>query len=315
MSISIEEQIVRSLRGDPVTLIGKEAAIHSVSVGMNLAVSIDTLVCGIHFASDTGPFDIGYKALAVNLSDLAAMGAEPAWVTLNLSCPHLDASWLSSFTDGLSFLARRYGVTVGAIHTTCGPLTITIEICGLVPEGEALLRSTSRPDDVIYVTGTLGDAGLAFKGENVNARTAPMHSQFIAERLSRPQPRVSEGIALRGIASAAIDISDGLVGDLGHLLEASGTGATIYVQKLPLSKAMTEAVDKDQAWQLALSAGDDYELCFTVPTQNLPRLREASHRFECPITPVGVIEEQSGLRCLNRDGTVFCAGVGYRHFE
>ena len=315
MSTPIEEILARSLRSESATVIGKEPAIHSVSVGMNLAVSVDTLVCGVHFANDTDPFDIGYKALAVNLSDVAAMGAEPAWVTLNLSCPYLDESWLNSFADGLLCLARRYGVMVGAIHTTCGPLTITIEICALVPEGQALLRSTTRPDDVIYVTGTLGDAGIVFKGVDVNAQMAPMHSQFIAERLLHPRPRVWEGVALRSIASAAIDISDGLAGDLGHLLEASGTGATIYVQKLPLSKAMTEAVDQYQAWQLALSAGDDYELCFTVPPQNISRLRKASHRFGCPITPLGVIEEQSGLRCLNEDGTVFFADVGYRHFE
>ena len=243
MSTSIEEKLLRSLCRDPTTLIGNDAAMHTVSAGMDLAVSVDSLVSGVHFLPDTDPFDIGYKALAVNLSDLAAMGAEPAWVTLNLICPYLDESWLRSFADGLSFLASRYAVAIAAIQATCGPLTVTIEIWGLVPEGKALLRSTARPDDVIYVTGTLGDAGIAFKGVDLNAQIASIHSKFIVERLSRPQPRISEGIALRGIASAAIDISDGLVGDLGHLLEASGAGATIYVQKLPLSTAMTEAVD------------------------------------------------------------------------
>lgn len=222
---------------------------------------------------------------------------------------------LTHLRGGLSFLAGRFGVTVGAIHRTCGPLTITIEICGLVPQGKALLRGTTRPDDVIYVTGTLGDAGVKFKGVDLKPRIASTHWRFIEEKLSRPEPRVWEGIALRNIASAAIDISDGLVADLGHLLEASGTGATIYVQKLPLSEAMTAAVDADQARQLALSAGDDYELCFTVPPENIPRLSEASHQFGCPITPLGVIEQESGLRCLNSNGTVFSAGIGYRHFE
>ena len=279
---------------------------------MELAVSLDTLVAGVHFLPDADPCDIGHKALAVNLSDMAAMGAQPRWATLALTLPQPDTTWLQAFSEGFFTLAERYGVHLIGGDTTRGPLSITVQIQGLVPEGSALRRAAARPGDLIYVTGELGDAGLALRVLKGKATLPAEQTTEMLARLNRPEPRIAAGLALHGIAHAAIDISDGLAADLGHILVASNVGATLDLEKLPLSASVAATGD----WTLPLAAGDDYELCFTVPAQNEARLLSVLEHFDCRCTRIGVIEKAPGLRCKLADGKDFILNAsGYTHFE
>ena len=245
--------------------VGDDCALLAVPAGQRLAVSIDTLVCGTHFLPDCDPEALGYKSLAVGLSDLAAMGAEPAWATLALTLPpelvaeHPD--WIAAFARGLGALAQHHGVRLVGGDTTRGPLSVTLQVHGLVPEGAAIRRAGARPGDLIYVSGTLGDAGLALRQILAGAPVEP----GLRERLDRPTPRVALGMALRGIATAMIDVSDGLAADLGHILDASGVGAELRLQSLPLSPSVAAVVAADGDWSLPLASGDDYELCFCIP--------------------------------------------------
>lgn len=296
--------------------IGDDAALLQVPEGMELAVATDTLVEGVHFPQHTRPDDIGHKALAVNLSDMAAMGAEPRWATLALTLPTADESWLTAFSAGFFALAEEYRVQLIGGDTTHGPLTVTVQILGLVPAGTALRRSGAHAGDLIYVTGTLGDAGLALRLLQQQAALSDSHAAHVLLRLSRPQPRLTEGMALRGVASAAIDISDGLGADLGHILEASGTGARINLATLPLSAAVTDYMDKNGDWELPLCAGDDYELCFTVPAQKRAALLDALEAFPAGCTNIGIIEAAPGLRCIAPGGAaITLRSAGYQHFS
>jgi len=300
-------------RTDVILGIGDDAALCTVPMGMQLAIAIDTLVEGVHFPRTTCSQDIGYKALAVNLSDMAAMGATPAWMTLALTCPQKDDAWLKGFTQGLLELAKLYQVSLMGGDTTCGPLSITIQIAGFVPPDSALLRGGARQGDSIYVTGTLGDAGLGLASIQKQMLLSPQAQQFVESRLNRPTPRVAEGQVLRGIASSAIDISDGLAADLGHILEASGVGASLQLPKLPLSRALIKHLSPEKAWLMALSAGDDYELCFTVPPQKEVTLQKALLNYS--YTRIGIIESSPGLRCLDTQGRLFSfEKAGYQHF-
>ncbi len=291
--------------------IGDDAALLDIPAGMQLAVSVDTLVSGVHFPKDTAPYDIGYKALAVSLSDMAAMGAEPIAATLALTLPETDEPWLEAFSNGFFDLAERYRTQLIGGDTTRGTLSITVQIHGLLPQGAALLRSGARAGDTIYVTGTLGEAGLAL--QHLQGTLRLHHAQRALDRLNRPEPRVREGMALRGIASSAIDISDGLAADLGHILDASRAGATIHLDALPVPADLTDA--GVNLPELALSAGDDYELCFTVPPRNHEALQQALRNFSCPCTRIGAVEATPGLRCLRADGSLFTPlAPGYRHF-
>lgn len=302
-------------REDTVLGIGDDAALVRVPPGMELAAASDTLVEGVHFPRDTVPFDIGYKALAVNLSDLAAMGAEPAWAMLSLAVPAAEESWLAEFARGLFELADRHNVELIGGDTVCGPLSVTVQVLGLVPAGVALRRAGARPGDVIYVTGTLGDAGLALYDKQGGVVLDDAERTALHPRLDRPAPRVAEGLALRGIAGAAIDISDGLLADLGHILEASGVGATIQVERLPLSATLRAHLEPADGWRLALGAGDDYELCFSVAPAKQPALERALADVSCGYTRIGIIEDIPGLRCRREDGTPFVTDVaGYNHF-
>lgn len=295
--------------------IGDDAALCTVPPTMQLAISVDTLVAGVHFPLTTSPFDIGYKSLAVNLSDMAAMAATPTWFTLALTCPHVNESWLQGFTEGLLELATATQVCLIGGDTTRGPLTITIQIMGFVPTGMALLRRGATVGDGIYVTGTLGEAGLALLQRTHDQLYLASELQDRVElRLNRPTPRLQEGLALRGIASSAIDISDGLLADLGHILTASGVGATLQLTDLPLSPLMCKHLSLQTTWQLALSAGDDYELCFTVPPHQEKRLAVAlpPHSY----TRIGTIEKALGLRCIDHEGQLFIPSQkGYDHFS
>jgi thiamine-monophosphate kinase len=285
-----------------------------------LVIAIDTLVDGVHFPAGTAPEDLGYKALAVNLSDLAAMGADPRGARASLTHPREgedDArAWLSAFEQGLDDLAQRFSVAMPPTLTTRGPLSVTVEALGTVPRGMALRRSGAAPGDRILVTGTLGDAGLALVADSADrATTTPDIDAWLQARLARPEPRVDAGIALRGLATAAIDVSDGLAADLGHILSASRVGARLTVDDLPLSSALLQKLPRERAWQLALSSGDDYELCFTVAADLAGQVERLLPSLGCGCAVIGTITAHTGLECLRADGSHFRPAPGYRHFQ
>ena len=302
-------------RPDVVLGVGDDGALLSVPHGMELVVSIDTFAEGVHFPQGTDPEAIGHKALAVNLSDLAAMGAEPAWATLALTLPRVDPDWMEAFCRGLFGLAERHGVQLVGGDTTRGALSITIEAHGFVPGGAALRRAAARPGDLIYVTGTLGDSGLALLALQEEVRLPARERAYVLERLNRPEPRIAHGQALRGIAHAAIDVSDGLAQDLGHVLRASGVGARIQVERLPLSEVMRSAFAAAGGWTIPLSSGDDYELCFTVADGRQAELERALGGCTPPCTWIGTIEQRPGLHLLMDDGSEVTAAGGYQHFD
>ena len=296
--------------------IGDDAALVQVPAGYELASTTDTLVAGVHFPAGTEARDLGYKALAVNLSDLAAMGATPAWFLLSLTLEQADPVWLQAFTDGLFALAHTSDVVLIGGNTTRGPLSITITALGLVPTGCALRRNGAMVADEIYVTGWLGDAALGLAHWQHRLDLPEDYVVPALDRLLRPEPRVAVGQALRGIASAAIDISDGLVADLGHLLEASRVGARVRLDRLPLSPAY-DSVFAVMGWEAALTHGDDYELCFTVSPANRRALHQIIPRLPCGVSLIGVIEVEAGLRLVapGGGGYVVSGGGGHDHFR
>lgn len=293
--------------------VGDDCAILRMPEGRDLAVSIDTLVEGMHFLPGAEPESLGHKALAVNLSDLAAMGAEPAWATLALTLPRAEESWLQAFSRGFGCLAREHRVALVGGDTTRGPLSITVQVHGFLQEGRALRRSGARRGDLIYVTGRLGDAGLALLARQ-GLYVGPGQLSTLAARLDRPVPRVAEGLALGRLASAAIDLSDGLGSDLAHLCRASGVGAVIHVEALPCSEGVADYVRETGDWSLPLSAGDDYELCFTIPPARQGELEALGGRFECGFHWIGTIEARAGVRCCLADGGLLDAPIGFDHF-
>lgn len=287
--------------------IGDDCALLTPQPGMQLAISTDMLVEGRHFMPDVQPKLLGHKALAVNLSDLAASGAQPLAFTLALSLPRADAAWCQGFADGLFALADQYGCELIGGDTTQGPLNICITVFGEVPHGAALLRSGAQVGDDIWVSGTLGDARLALDALlRQHALPQPVLAQTRV-RLEQPSPRVALGTALRGIATSALDVSDGLVGDLGHILEASGVGARIdanitrsllQARKHPLMAALaTSRIDA-----CTLAGGDDYELCFTAPPAAQGAVREAAAASHTPVTCIGRIEAERGVRIMAPGG-------------
>jgi len=293
--------------------IGDDAAIVAVPDGMDLALSMDTLVAGVHFHPDAAPADIGYKSLAVNLSDLAAVGAQPAWALLSLTLPEADETWLGQFMRGFNELAEKYAVALIGGDLSRGPLSVTLEVHGFVPAGSGLRRTGARADDLVYVSGTLGDAGLALKVLAGQAAVSAGDQSYLCGRLHRPSPRVALGLALHEVATSAIDLSDGLVADLGHVLEASGVGARLDPEKLPLSEAL-QRLDREAAWEIAATAGDDYELSFTVPPEKRSVFEE-ERALECPVTCIGRICAQPGLQWVRPKGVTWRPeGAGYRHF-
>jgi thiamine-monophosphate kinase len=307
-------------RGDVVRGIGDDGAVVRVPPDTDLVVAMDTLVEGIHFPTETDPEDIGYKALAVNLSDLAAMGAEPAWITLSLTLPEADPEWLTGFSAGMFSLADEVGAALIGGDTSRGPLSLTLQVHGFVPRDTALSRYAARVDDLIYVTGTLGDAGLGLLALRNAVHLPEAARAAVLHRLNRPRPRLDEGQALRSLARAAIDISDGLIGDLGHVLDASRVGAGINIERVPLSPwlrdFMAEAGEGERGLELGLTAGDDYELCFTVPQDRRRDVERTLAALSCPCTCIGVIEAEKGLRCRYDDGREYVLpDGGYDHFS
>lgn len=301
-------------RGDVALGIGDDCALLQVSPNQLLATTIDTLVEGVHFLADTSPYDLGYKSLAVSLSDLAAMGALPTWVTLAITLPHADEMWLQNFSDGFFSLVNEFSLQLVGGNTTRGPLSVTTQLHGFLPLNRALRRDTARIGDAIFVSGNLGEAGLALQMLLGNAKIATSDQTHLLQRLNRPTPRVAEGLALLNIANAAIDISDGLAADLNHILERSHVGATIDVEDLNLSPFLLRHITQTAAWNLALSAGDDYELCFTVAPERVAEIQRLSANFSCGFKMIGKIEKESGLRIKHRDGSDFkLDSPGYEH--
>jgi len=295
--------------------IGDDAAVINTNSEEQLLIAVDTLNIGVHFPQQTSAYDIGYKALAVNLSDIAAMGGDPKWFTLAMSLPEADHDWLEAFTSGLSGLANQYQLNLVGGDTTRGPLSITVQIAGTVPRGQSLQRRGACSGDDIYVTGSLGDAAAALLLCQGEISTAPVVGERLLQRLNRPAPRIAIGVALRGVATACIDISDGLAADLGHILEASNVGAELTLAALPRSEALAalnaEAA-RIQEWQLY--GGDDYELCFTAPPSMRERIAAIGEKEHCPITRIGQIISEAGLYSRDDAEQRPVQVTGYDHF-
>jgi thiamine-monophosphate kinase len=303
-------------RKDVIIGIGDDGAVTHIPQGQALVTTTDTLVCGVHFLADTPAHAIAQKAIAVNLSDLAAMGAEPAWISLSLSLPKFDQQWLEGFSNGLKEHAQYYSVQLIGGDTVQGPLTVTITAQGFVPFGQALTRSQAKPGDFVYVTGTLGDAGLGLQiAQNTLEVEDQTDREFLLNRLHYPTPRLFAGTSLRRVASACIDLSDGLVSDIQHILKASQCGAVLNVDKIPLSKAMKYSVDDSHAIEFALTAGDDYELLFTVSEEQKGHLHTTLASANVIATCIGQLNGMVGKLELRQNGQPFKAnGQGYQHF-
>ncbi len=325
--------------------VGDDAALLCISNGMELAVSTDMLVSGTHFLPDAEPFLLGHKTLAVNLSDMAAMGAQPRWAVLALSLPQADETWLQQFSAGFFALADQYGVELIGGDTTRGPLNLCVTIMGEVPQGMALRRDGAQVGDDVWVSGSLGDAALALAHLQGKVQLSAADFSSCAPALHQPMPRVALGLALRGMAHSAIDISDGLLADLGHILECSNVGAEIQFDALPVSGVLRTCSGKNQILSFprrresslinaldsrlrgnddfeellkrcVLAGGDDYELCFTAPVFRRAGLEIISARLGLPLTRIGAIVAGSGCRVRAADGSVINMGEsGYDHFR
>lgn len=293
-------------RGDVVVGPGDDSAVLAVPDGHELVLTTDTLVAGRHFPRDTAAADIGWKGVATNLSDLAAMGAEPRWVTAAVTVPESDEAWLSGFVSGMAELLAETGTALVGGDLTRGPLTITIQAAGVLPAGTALRRNGARPGDVVAVTGSLGDAALALARWSWADESAS--DRALRQRLTRPHPCLEAGRILRGRASAAIDISDGLLADLEHIAEASGVGAVVEAKRLPCSSAFESRCPAGERLKYQLAGGDDYELCVCGP--------EAAIASMSGLTVIGRIETDPGVRVVDADGSlIVTSDMGYDHFR
>ena len=302
-----------------VTGVGDDCAIWQPQTGMQLAVSSDMLVEGRHFLSTMAPQRLGHKALAVNLSDLAACGARPLAFTLALSLPRVDEAWLQGFSHGLFLLADAHGCELIGGDTTQGPLNICITVFGEVPPGDALLRGAAQAGDDIYVSGTVGDAKLALEVFRGSLSLDAELFETARLRMEQPQPRVALGLALRGIANACIDISDGLVGDLGHIMKASGVGAVLTTGWVADSAAISPALQSlpmSRRLDMALAGGDDYELLFTAAPDQAQAVQEAANDCDVPVTCIGRISAGQGLQVIDIHGVPISRRfVSFDHFS
>ena len=298
--------------------IGDDCALLQVPSGKQLAVSVDTLVVDVHFPADAKAEEIAERALRTNLSDLAAMGAEPLWFTLALTLPknsvYCTEEWLADFSRGLFRAANEFEIVLVGGDTTSGNLAITIQVMGAVEARAALRRDGANIGDFICVTNYLGDGAAALALIQKNNTFDSEHAQYLLERFYRPRPRFKESQLLKGVASAALDISDGLLADLNHICEASDLGAIIDVENLPLSASVTSLNDLAQARVWALSGGDDYELCFTVPPEKMPALAMLVAQGELQVSILGEMVSGTGVEC-QLDGELFqVTQQGYQHF-
>lgn len=295
--------------------VGDDAALLTPSAGMELAVSTDMLLAGRHFLPDAEPEALGHKALAVNLSDLAAMGARPRWALLALALPQADEAWLAAFSRGFFGLAQREAVELVGGDTTRGPLTLCVTILGEVEAGRALTRAGAGPGDEIWVSGELGGAALGLAHLNGEVRLDAEEAADCLRRLHRPEPRLALGRALLGIATAAIDISDGLLADLGHILERSAMGAELRYAELPAHPALAVRGSEPLTRRCLLAGGDDYELCFTAPAGRAAEVQAAGAAAGVRLTRIGRITAGAGLTLIGPDGAPMqVAERGYDHF-
>jgi len=302
-------------RGDVRLGVGDDGAVLSPPLARDLVVVTDSLVEDVHFPKGSPPASIGHRAFAVNLSDLAAMGAEPAWGLLALTLPEADEAWLGEFARAAGDLCRRHGVALVGGDTTRGPLSMTVTLVGVVPIGVALQRRGGQPGDAIFVTGSPGDsaAGLALEQGRLHVAD-PMSARILRDRFLFPTPRCEVGLALRGLASACIDVSDGLGGDLEKLCVASGCGAEIEAAALPVSESLVAAVGREVAREYALTGGEDFELLFTVPQARLGAMNNAVAMGLGPVTRIGSLVSGNGVRVFTRGGVMQFSGAGYDHF-
>ncbi len=303
-------------RSDVALGVGDDAALLSVPEGAELVAAVDTIVAGRHFPQDSHARSIGHRALAVNLSDLAAMGATPAWATLALTLPSADPEWLERFSAGFSALATEYAVALVGGDTTAGPLTVSVQIMGHVPRGSALRRSGARAGDLLAVTGTLGDAGagLALATQALATRDSFAALELL-RRFEYPAPRVEFGLAARGIATAAMDLSDGLAGDLPKLAAASDLAAHVEIERLPLSRALQSVADPQQARDWALGAGDDYELLLAVPPERFLGLAARAAQLNLRLTAIGELRRGNAVTWTRHGAEIDPQVHGYDHFR
>ncbi|MGN6518888.1 MAG: thiamine-phosphate kinase [Dokdonella sp.] len=309
-------------RADVRLGVGDDAAVLAVPPGHELAVSTDTLVAGVHFPSGTAARDLGWKALAVNLSDLAAMGAIPAWSLLSLTLPDADREFVAGFIEGYAELAAQHGVALVGGDTTRGPLAVGVTVHGFVAPGRALRREGAQVGDLVFVTGTLGDAAAGLRC--LDRRDAHAHALFnappdtreaLVERLNRPIPRIAAGTALRDVASACIDVSDGLLADLGHIAERSGVGLEIDAGALPASSALLALFERDERLVLQATGGDDYELAFCVPPARAGEVHRDLARLGCGATRIGRVVAGERVRMFDGDGSELVPEhSGWDHF-
>jgi thiamine-monophosphate kinase len=304
-----------AMRPDVQLGVGDDAALLQSPPGAQLVAAIDTLNEGVHFPFGSPPASIGHRVLAVNLSDLAAMGARPAWALLALTLPKVDERWLEEFTGGLSALARSHDVALVGGDTTLGPLSATIQILGHVAKSTALLRSGGRPGDKVFVSGTPGDAAAGLAVEQSRLKASAEAESYLRKRFLYPSPRLALGDCLRSYATACIDVSDGLLGDAGKLAHASGCGVELEFDHLPVSEELVSAVGDQRARELALTGGDDYELCFTVRPSEVERLRHNLPPERWKYCCIGTLGETPGRINVTRGGSVIeLTHSGYDHF-
>lgn len=332
----IEKYFQKELGGKGVALgIGDDCALLNPPEGKTLAISCDTLVAGNHFPKNADPELIAERAMRVNLSDLAAMGAEPLWFTLALSLPSADSHWLDGFSRGLFQAANKYNCSLVGGDTTRGPLSITIQVMGAVDSENALKRDGARIGDMVYVTGDLGDAAAAVAVIKKNLHVGKSAFNFFMSHYYRPVPKIAEARLLQGIASAAIDVSDGLVADLGHICDASGVAAEIDLERLPISEPLKKLASREQIQQWTTAGGDDYQLCFTVPADQVAAIEHLVDSGKLKAVAIGEIvkremssdntglndenntatKRQQRVTCLRNGKIVSLEKTGFQHFE
>jgi thiamine-monophosphate kinase len=299
--------------------VGDDAALIKPARGQVLAVAADMLVGGRHFFMNADPASVGHKALAVNLSDMAAMGAVPRWATLGIALPKADERWVAAMSKGFMALARKHGVDLIGGDTTKGPLNLCVQIIGEVPARQALRRDGAKPGDDIWVSGTLGDAALAVAARTQRIKLKPADRKRVQQKLDWPVPRIALGVALRGVARSAIDVSDGLIADLGHICERSGVAAVVAIERLPVSPLMRRYREAPAARAALLGGGDDYELCFTAAPAKRAAVERAASRTRTRVTRIGCVirapEDACSVVVVDGDGLPVAAGQkGFDHF-
>lgn len=294
--------------------VGDDAALLRVSEGHQLAISVDMLVAGTHFFQDAAPYDIGWKSMAVNISDMAAMGASPKWATLAIALPEINETWLAEFSRGLFACADRFNVDLIGGDTTRGPLNISVQIMGEVPTGKALRRDGAQPDDDIWVSGQLGSAALGLAHLQGKTKLDNKVAESCLLALHQPMPRVALGSALRGKANSCIDISDGLLADLGHILEASSLGASLALENIAYHDHLRSHLDQPVIQQCILAGGDDYELAFTAPHSQREAIQALGRELNLPLSLIGHTTKIPGLKVTYQQQSLDISKKGFDHF-